>query len=78
MRQIEKIKELYELGESKSYIATTLGLDRKTVSKYIQRYDFNETFEDYIKRHKPRGSKLDPYKAEIDELLMNGYKESHK
>lgn len=48
--KIIEIKELYRDGESKSYIAKYLGLDYKTVTKYVNKVDFNETLEDYVKK----------------------------
>lgn len=69
MEKIEEIRNQYMAGESKSHIARTLGLDRKTVNKYINMDDFNESIEKLSKKNRKRGSKLDPYKAEIDELL---------
>lgn len=68
MEIVKSIIERYEAGESKSSIARNLHVDRKTVTKYMsQRSCSLETVEEKIK--KERGSKLDPYKEEIDELL---------
>ena len=70
MVKLEKvllIKEQYQEGISKSQIAENMNLDWKTVNKYINMDDFNETVEDHAKSI--RGSKLDPYKPEIDAML---------
>ena len=67
LNQIELIRERYRNGESMNSIARDLGIDWKTVDKYVRKDDFNDTVEDYAKKVRP--SKLDPYKAEIDALL---------
>jgi transposase len=67
MSQIETIKQKYAEGQSVRGIALDLNLDWKTVDKYVRKEDFNETVEDRIRAE--RGSKLDPYKAKIAELI---------
>ena len=41
MSQIESIKEAWDSGKSISGIAEALGIDRKTVRKYLAKEDFN-------------------------------------
>ena len=65
--QILIIKERYRNGESINSIAKNMGIDWKTVDKYVKQDDFNDTVEAHVR--KKRQSKLDPYKKEIDELL---------
>lgn len=62
--QIESIRNLAEDGMSCRKIAENLKIDRKTVSKYLERTDFNVTV-----KHRESISKLDPYKAEIRALI---------
>lgn len=60
MVKLEKvllIKEQYQEGISKSQIAENMDLDWKTVNKYINMDDFNETVEDHAKS--TRGSMLE-------------------
>ena len=64
---MQLIKKEFQDGKSKSQIAEDLGLDWKTVDKYVIRDDFNEKVEEHVKIS--RASKLDPYKQEIDEML---------
>jgi transposase len=54
-------------GEKISHIARTLGLDWKTVQKYVDMDDFNEPPPKPERRLCP---KLDPYKPTIDEWLI--------
>lgn len=67
LNQILEIKERYADGGNISSIAREMGLDWKTVDKYVKKDDFNETVEDHVKKIRP--SKLDPYKGEMDKLL---------
>lgn len=67
LEKILLIKKEFQDGKSKSQIADDLGLDWKTVDKYVNSDDFNEKVEDHVKGS--RASKLDPYKPEIDEML---------
>ena len=67
LNQVLLIKERYKSGESINSIAKNMGIDWKTVDKYVKQDDFNDTVEAHVK--KKHHSKLDPYKKEIDELL---------
>ena len=67
MAKIEAIHDLHSRGCSMTKIAETVGVDRKTVKKYLEKEDFNRTVEDEAKAE--RKSKLDPYKPLIRELL---------
>lgn len=67
LEKIAAIKDQASMGKSVSEIARALGVDRKTVRKYVEKEDFNHTVEDEVR--KQRGSKLDPYKDEIRGLL---------
>lgn len=59
------IKEMYERGMSISDIARELGIDRKTVRKYIH----SPNPPSKIKR-KPRKSKLDPFKPYLQKRML--------
>ncbi|GMA59933.1 IS21 family transposase [Alicyclobacillus fastidiosus] len=77
MEQIHRIKEL-QLQEKGAYqIAKELGLDPKTVRKYMKQEDFSPRLP--VPVSKP--SKLDPYKPTIDAWLLqdakNRYKQRH-
>lgn len=65
MSQIESIKEAWDSGKSISGIAEALGIDRKTVRKYLAKEDFNIG----IPAEEKHASKLDPYKDEIRAML---------
>ena len=69
MHQIEEIYNLYDCGYNQSEIAEILDIDRKTVSSYLEKTDFNRTVMDEARFHQPRASKLDPYKPIIIELM---------
>lgn len=77
MSTIHRLKVLQAQGYRVSAIAEALGLDRKTVRKYLQQTDFSPTVP--VKRE--RASKLDPYKATIDAWLEEDthqwYKQRH-
>ncbi len=78
MARIDQIKELHnQQGLGPSEIAGRLGIDRKTVRKYMAREDFNE--EVPLKESHP--SKLDRWKNKIDERLAEDervrYKQRH-
>ena len=60
------IKALHERGVYKKDIAAELGVHPKTVSRAIARGDAPS------RPRKPRGSKLDPFKERVDQLLAEG------
>ncbi|KJE28760.1 integrase core domain protein [Geobacillus kaustophilus] len=59
------IKEMYERGMSISDIARELGIDRKTVRKYIHSPNPPSKF-----KRKPRKSKLDPFKPYLQKRML--------
>ena len=63
MNQIDQIKELQREGYGPSEIAERVGVDRKTVSKYMNIDDYSPTFEN----SKVKKSKLDAWKSVINE-----------
>lgn len=77
MSTIHQIKLLQAQGYGVSAIAEALGLDRKTVHKYLQQTDFSLTTP--VPRQ--RAGKLDRYKATIDAWLAEDthqwYKQRH-
>ena len=66
MEQIAAIKQMSQ-SESISTIASALNIDWKTARKYAGMDDFNLSVESF--RAHRRGSKLDPYKSEIDRIM---------
>ncbi len=60
------IKALHKRGVYKKDIAAELGVHPKTVSRALKRGEAPE------RKRKKRGSKLDPYKPKIDQLLKEG------
>ncbi|MHC1692402.1 MAG: IS21 family transposase [Sphaerochaetaceae bacterium] len=76
MSQIENIKNMWREGSSIAEIREVTELDRKTISKYIQREDFSKDPEQYARQVRP--SKLDPYKPTIDDLLEKQSEYFHK
>jgi hypothetical protein len=74
--QIDNIKNMWRNGSSIAEIKEVTELDRKTISKYIQKEDFSQEPEDYAKEQ--RQSKLDQYKPIIDELLEKQVDYYHK
>lgn len=60
------IKTLHEHGVYKKDIAAELGVHPRTVSRALRRGDAP------ARKQKHRGSKLDPYKAQVDQLLAEG------
>lgn len=76
MSQIDNIKNMWREGSSIAVIRETTALDRKTISKYIQKEDFSMGPQEYAQAVRP--SKLDPYKPIIDELLENERRYFHK
>ena len=65
MNQIDQIKELQREGYGPSEIAERVGVDRKTVSKYMNIDDYSPTFEN----SKVKKSKLDTWKSVINEWM---------
>jgi transposase len=60
------IKALHERGVYQMDIATQLGVHPKTVSRALQRGSAPKG------ERAPRGSRLDPFKAQVDQLLAEG------
>jgi transposase len=60
------IKALHKRGVYQKDIAVELGVHPKTVSRAIARGDAA------VQSRKPRGSKLDPFKEQVDQLLADG------
>ena len=74
MDEINHIKYLRDRkGQSLREIARETGHAFETVKKYAEKQDFN-----IARRKQRRKSKLDPYKAIIDEWLTNDLKERPK
>lgn len=69
MEKIEELYNLYDSGYNQTEIARELDIDRKTVAAYLCKTDFSRTVDDEAMLHKRRGSKLDPYKPIIIELI---------
>lgn len=65
MNQIEQVKELQRQGLGVTKIAARLEMDRKTVAKYMLSEDYNPT----LPQQEETASKLDRWKAEIDQWL---------
>jgi Transposase and inactivated derivatives len=65
MNQIDQIKDLQRQGYGPKEIAARLGLDRKTTAKYMGTEDYSGG----IPSRKATPSKLDPWKAEIEQWL---------
>ena len=77
MNQIDQIKELQREAYRPSEIGKRIKVDRKTVAHYMNQEDFNGSLEVV----KLEGSKLDRFKAKIDEWLLEDrqmrYRERH-
>jgi len=77
MNQIDEVKELQRQGYGPVEISRRLGINRKTVSAYMQK----ESFNDELSERTQRGSKLDRWKSEIDLWLDEDrrmrYKQRH-
>jgi len=77
MEQIHRIKELQMQQKGPYQIAKELGVDPKTVRKYMEQEDFSPS----APTTETRSSKLEPYKATIDAWLVadtqNRYKQRH-
>lgn len=78
MLQIDLIKELQRRGIGPIQIASQLNIDRKTVSKYMKKDDFEPKKQI---RLEPSPSKLDRFKPQIlawlEEDKKNRYKQRH-
>ncbi len=67
-----QLREMYQKGMSKSQIARELGLDRKTVRKYLQ-----QPPQGYRKRSQ-RAMKVDPYRGYLRERWEQGVHNAQK
>ncbi len=76
MHQQTRMKELQAQGPGPSAIATALGLDRKTVRKYLAREDVSPTPPGPVGPARP--SQLDPYTATIPGWLAEDRHRSYK
>ena len=66
MAEVENIREMYfNKGLPISRIARETGRDRKTIRDYLLKDDWNENLKETVSRF----SKIDRYKATIDEWL---------
>ena len=75
MAQVNCIREMFfEKGMNYAEIARATGNDVKTVKKYIHMDNFNSE----PLSTKSRGSKLDPFKEEIDQWLEADMQERKK
>ena len=78
MDQIHRIRDLlFRQGKNLAEIATILGVDWRTVRKYVDKEDFNEPIP-VAQGNKPRVSKLDPYKPLIDKWLSGDSNKKRK
>ena len=77
MEQIHRIKELQLQQKGTYQIAKELGMDPKTIRKYMQQEDFSPK----VPVAQMKSSKLDLYKSTIDAWLLedaqNRYKQRH-
>jgi IS30 family transposase len=65
MNQVDQIKELQRQGIGPTEIGARLRINRKTVTRYMTRDDFDR--EAAVAT--PSVSRLDPFKAKIEEWL---------
>ena len=65
MNQVDQIKEMQRQGLGAKEISERLSLNRKTVAKYMGREAFDATAVDKVEV----SSRLDPFKAKIEEWL---------
>lgn len=65
MNQIDQIKELQRQGYDPKEIAARLSIDRKTTAKYMLKEDFSTA----VVAGRQTSSKLDPWKAQIEQWL---------
>ena len=78
MDQIHRIRNLFfRQGKNLAEIATILGVDWRTVRKYVDKEDFNEPIP-VAQGNKPKVSKLDPYKPLIDKWLAGDSNKKRK
>ncbi len=68
MKDVNEARELKKLGLSNREISRRMGLDRRTIKRYLDE-NFTPVHASYGKK---RGSILDPYKEEIKELFERG------
>ncbi len=77
MKIIQQMVLMYAQGRNISDIAQALGVDRKTVRKFVQQEDFSEPFP----QPSARATKLDPFKPTIQAWLAEDarvrYKQRH-
>jgi len=79
MTKQHEIWEAYHVkGESVSAIAEGFGLDRKTVRKYLDKDDWNNPPPKMVSPEAVDFPKLEPYKATIDQWLMDDRKAPRK
>jgi transposase len=77
MSQVHDIRKLYfEEGKSITQISRESGRDRKTVRMYIEKNDWNE--EEAETQKEAEFPKLEPFKADIDEWLLDDKKAKRK
>lgn len=77
MSQVHDIRKLYfEEGKNITQITRETGRDRKTVRMYLEKDDWNEKETETQKE--AEFPKLDPFKADIDEWLMNDKRAKRK
>ncbi len=74
MPQVNAIKDKRKDGYSKAAIARELGIDEKTVRKYLDMEDFSPK----VPEKKEFPSKLDPFKGQINDWLAEDEKNWHK
>jgi hypothetical protein len=75
MPNVIKIRDLAMEGKTKTDICKETGYDFKTVTKYLEKEDLSAV----IPSVKHRGSKLDPYKDEMEYILYGNSKNAwHK
>ena len=61
------IRQKAQSGQSSYSIGKELGISKNTVKKYVDGYP-----EPHALKGRTRSSKLDPYKADLDEMINNG------
>lgn len=63
MNQVDQIKNLQRQGYGAKAISGMLGLNRKTLSRYMQRVDHEQKLVGSV----AASSRIDPFKTTIDE-----------